>query len=398
MQRITFVTSTFYPEVGAAPSRLFYMAKALKNAGYEVDVITGFPNYPYGKFFQGYRNKFYQKEFIDGVKVIRCWLYPSHSKSIFLRFFTMVSFLFSALFISFPYFFKNRPSYIFTQSPPLLTPLLGIFYGKLFNVRVITNISDLWPSAIQQLGSIKNKFALNFLKRVEKFIYKSSFYCLAQSEEIKKHLLKYTDQVILYRTGVDLKLFLRKRSLQSRGPYLSLIYAGTLGLAQGVLDLCKKINFQSLGVTLDIYGAGLDKKELAQLSVSNNNINVIDPVDQATLPSILEKYDAALIPLKKSVYGTVPSKIYEAMAIGLPIFFHGNGEGAKLVLDSGSGLVSNPEDINQLIENIRKFKSLSQEEIQNLSKNGVAYASKMFDRKHHFNLFLNLLHSFEGHV
>ena len=135
-------------------------AKELISRGFEVEVITGFPNYPGGKLYDGYRMKLIQKEVIEGVSVTRLPLYPSHDKNKIGRVANYLSFAFSALIYGL--FFAKRPAVIYAYHPPLTVGVSAAIINFFRRVPIVLDIQDMWPDTLKATGMIANSRILKF--------------------------------------------------------------------------------------------------------------------------------------------------------------------------------------------------------------------------------------------
>jgi glycosyltransferase involved in cell wall biosynthesis len=167
------LTQYFPPEVGAAQTRLFEIAKELKKRGHSVTVVTAMPNYPKGEIFPEYRGKFFLKETISGIEVVRTWIYPAMDKSIIKRLMNYFSFTFTSFL---GLMRTSKPDYIFVESPPLFLGIAGYIVSRIRGVPFIFNISDLWPDSVKELGIMNNKLLLSFAEKLELFLYKKARY------------------------------------------------------------------------------------------------------------------------------------------------------------------------------------------------------------------------------
>lgn len=381
--KLAILTQYFYPETGAPQNRLLELARIFINYGWEISVITAMPNYPKGKIFPEYEGKFIMKEDLDGMQILRCWLYASNVPKSIPRIISMLTFSLTSLFGK--GFLKNfKPDYILVESPPLVLGVTAIILSKLTGAKLITNISDIWPMTARELGSISDGKIYNSLEKLEKYIYKNSFLCTGQSEEITEHIKKSGGKrTYLFRNGVDINRFKsdkNKKNSESSGN-LRIIYAGLIGLAQGIPDIAMNVDFTGAGAELHIYGEGGEKKMLEDYLENNPGKNVFlhKSVNRDEIPELLMQHDCALIPLIKNIHGAVPSKIYEAMAAGLPVLFSGTGEGAKIIDENQVGLLSKPKDFKSLEENIIKLKG-NRKLRDEMSANGKRAAEQKFDR------------------
>ena len=382
-QHILILSPNYSPEQGACASRIRFMAQGLSEAGFTVEILTTMPNYPQGKIFKNYTKQFYIRELDNRVEVKRYLSYPSHSPHLFPRLVSMISLSFVVLLSVFQQ--RNKPNIIIAQSPPLLLGLSAYLLSKWHHADFIFNISDLWPRALLDLGAVKRGFLYQVALQVERFLYQKAKLCIGQSEEILHYIKEVSPQIptFLYRTGVDCHLFLPKKINETtRTMPLKIVYAGLLGVAQGILSICKSINFKDLNAELHIYGEGYERDALVSFVHANPHLGVfIHPaVVQQEIPAILQRHDVALVTQKQVVFGTVPSKIYEAMAVGLPILFCGGGEGANIIETHQIGLVSTPNDFDALRKNIVQIGNLPTEELYKIKESGSKLAHNEFDR------------------
>ena len=380
--RIGILTQYYKPEMGAPPNRLFEMVSGLQKCGNNVVVVTGMPNYPSGKIFHEYKGKFTLTEECDGIEVKRFWLYASNTKKIIPRIWNMMSFSITSL-CAIRYLRQKKLDYLIVESPPLLLALSGRWMAKILNVRYVANISDLWPLSAKELGAISDGRLYKFLEKIERYIYRKADIVMGQSEEIVSHISAHGGKTTyLFRNGVDPSRFnntIPKKVIGTEP--IKIVYAGLLGFAQGIADICRSINFQVLGAEFHIYGDGGEKCEIEDILKDNPNNGIFyhGVVSREELPNVLLYSDMTLIPLVKNIYGAVPSKIYESMAAGLPIMFMGEGEGAKIVIENKIGLVAHAKDYETLKENI-KYAVTHPDDVSKMTENCIDAANRKFNR------------------
>ncbi len=356
--RIAILTQYYKPEMGAAQNRLSELAVGLKKCGREVEVITAMPNYPTGKIFNEYKGKLKTKETIDDIPVRRYWMKASNSKKIIPRILSMFSFSFNVLF-SLPYILKRKFNFIIIESPPLTLGISGYIISRLAGSKMVLNVSDLWPLSAKELGAISDGFLYRILERIERLIYKKSYLCMGQSQEITDHLNKNgSKRTYLFRNGVDPNRFKKINKQPDFNNNTKIVYTGLLGVAQGILDICKNVNFKDLDAEFHIYGDGAERELLEKylLKSPDKGIFYHGKVSRDQIPGVLIQYSVTLIPLVKNIYGAVPSKIYESMAAGLPILFSGGGEGRSIIENYNLGWTSDAGDYSMLKENIKKIR------------------------------------------
>lgn len=382
--------------MGAPQSRLYETILGLQKRGWEIRVITAMPNYPTGKIFKGYKGRFSMKDELDGIDIRRYTLYASHSKRSVPRIVSMLSFGFTSMF-SMLRVRRFRPRYIITESPPLTLGLTGLALARFSGAKHIMNVSDIWPLSALRLGAISEGYMYRKLEGLERYLYRRSFACMGQSSEITERLEK-TDskRTLLFRNGVDFNRFEHIRDTfikpETNGK-LRIVYAGLLGIAQGVLDICRNIDFASLGAELHIYGAGSEKEAIKEFVAHHQQrgIFVHGTVHRNDIPETLMAYDITLIPLVTPIYGAIPSKIYEAMAAGLPIIFSGGGEGERIIEEHHAGWSCTPSDHRQIAEQIKAVAMMDNEELDKIRANCIKAARNVFNREiqvEHLNQFL----------
>ena len=355
--RIAVLTQYYKPEMGAPQNRLYEMAVGLQKKGWEITIISAMPNYPTGRIFPEYKNRFCITEIIDDMIVKRYWIYASKSKKAIPRIISLLSFSFTSLF-SLKYLKKYAPEILIVESPPLTLGLTGVFLSRFLKCKLVFNVSDLWPLTAKELGAISDGVFYRFLESIERYIYKKSTMCMGQSEEIVNYISKNsTKKNYLFRNGVDPSRF--NNLANTTNALKKITYTGLLGVAQGILDICKNVNFCKLGVEFHIYGDGAEKEDIVEYLNANTGRGIYfhGIVKRENIPSILLDSDATLISLVKNIYGAVPSKIYESMAAGLPILFVGEGEGKMIIEKYDLGLISTPGNYDLLKENIFKLKN-----------------------------------------
>lgn len=380
--RIGLLTQYYKPEMGAPQNRLYEMMRGLSELGNEVSIVTAMPNYPTGKIFNAYKGKFSCIENIDDIEIKRYWLYASNARKAIPRIWNMLSFTLISL-CSLPYLKKKKLDYLIVESPPLTLAWVGRWLAKLTGAKYVANISDLWPLSAKELGAISEGRLYRILEKLERYIYRKSDFVMGQSEEIVSYIANHgAKETYLFRNGVDPTRFdLSKKRVRKETESIRIIYAGLLGFAQGIADICKSINFKELNAELHIYGAGGEKNEIVDFLNSNSECGITyhGIVSRDELPSVLLDSDMTLIPLVKNIFGAVPSKIYESMAAGLPIMFMGEGEGAKIVKENNLGLVADSKDYSKLKENIQ-YAACHMSEIEKMTTNCINAANNKFNR------------------
>ena len=380
-KKIKIITSFFPPEKGAASHRILTTAKELSSHGFDVSVITTLANYPTGKLFDGHKKMLYKKEKIEGIDCIRCWVFPSNSNNPIIRILSMLSYCFSLIFVI-PSLFFNKPDIMFVQTPPLLPGITGILISKLLRIKVVLNVSDIWPLTAVELGVMRHKsFSFRLFSGIENIMYRLSDAMIGQSNETCSYLKQKSDKpILLYRnlTKPNFNQIVNEQVLNSKK---KIVYAGLLGFAQGVFNICKNIDFKSLDIEFHVFGDGIEKSLIENFIQQNSECNIFlhQTITKDEMQNKLLTYDATIIPLTKNIYGAFPSKITMAMAAGLPIFFSGDGEGFKIVDEFNLGYVSEAGNLNALEKNIIDFSKLNHQQINLMKLNIMNVVEKDFN-------------------
>ena len=346
MKEILIISNYYPPEKGAAANRIEQLALKLYQNNYKVSIICPLGNYPKGELFPEYKGKFSVTENRDNIIVKRLWIYPSVSKNLIIRILSVLSFSMSLFFYL---LVKKTPKKVIVQSPPLLLSFISVFVLSLKNKKIILNISDLWPIAAIELKALKEgSFSHKSSLFLERYIYKKATLIIGQSTEIITHVksLFPEKECYLYRNFPDHKIENIDLITQENQP-IKIFYAGLLGIAQGVRELCEKLNLNELNIELHIFGDGAEKNQIEALLSSEKKIFFHGMMERNDLHEKLKTFDVAIVPLKTRIYGSVPSKIFEYGSLGFPILYFGGGEGETIVDENNTE--KKPETVASLV-------------------------------------------------
>lgn len=380
MEEILIVSNYYPPEKGAAANRIEQLALELKKNNYTVSVVCPLGNYPKGILFPEYKGKFSVTENRKHISVKRLWIYPSVSQNLLVRTVSVLSFTLSLFFYL---LFKKTPKKVIVQSPPLLLSFIAVLVLSWKKKKIILNVSDLWPLAAIELNALKeNSFSHKSSLFFERFIYKKSSLILGQSNEIISHIhtLFPEKECHLYRNFPDHKISKIELETQEKQP-IKIFYAGLLGIAQGVLELCQKIDLNHLNIELHIFGDGAEKKAIETL-ISNQKQQKIffhGMMGRKELHETLKTQDIAIVPLKTRIYGSVPSKIFEYSSLGFPTLYLGGGEGATIVEENKIGWVITVGDYGELNKKLISISDLSTLELDKMKKEIFTKTQEIFN-------------------
>ena len=392
--RILIHTQYYPPEIGAPQNRLHDLAVRLQKLDIEVEVLTAMPNYPSMKIHEGYKNKFYKKESIEGIQLFRSWIFVTQSKGIFLRLLNYFSFVFSSFWIG--WFKTKKYDYILCESPPLFLGITTYLLCKLKGAKLIFNVSDLWPESAEKLDLVTNQFFLKLAYKLEAFLYRKAFIISGQTKGIVQDIKTRFPETKPYwlPNGVDLDFFDSDRepdfSWRESNGYHSedvlFLYAGIIGHAQGlevILKAAKLIDNQKVKFVL--VGDGPVKNELLELKLKMEltNVSFYPSIPKMEIFKVIQSVDAVVVPLRKLdlFLGAIPSKIFENLAMKKALLLGVDGESRDLFVKEGNcGLYFEPENEHELANQVHLLME-NRHHIEELGENGLKYVEKHFNRK-----------------
>lgn len=403
--RVLLVAERYWPEVGAAPSRLANMAEGLKRQGCEVDVLTSLPNYPKGKIFDGYRGCVSKHEVRNGVEVFRYWIYATVSRNPMARALNMFSF--AVMIWLFAFKRKRIKSYdsVIIQTPQLIVAAsaMRLFKG-LYGKKCVLNVSDIWPLTAVDMGAVtKGSRSYRFMEKLEKYLYWKADGVLGQSEEILNHVAckmeegrgntaldPDSEEVLGSKMWQEDKRLFLYRNLQtyqmdcdhkSKGTVMKMVFSGMLGVAQDVAGIVKNVPWKELGVEFHIFGGGKQYDEIVSWCKEHpdGGVTAHGFVPKEEIAGRLSSMDASIVPLATRIRGAFPSKVFDILPQGLPILFCGGGEGAQFISSHEVGYTSTPGDYAALTENIKKLRDMSPAAYESMSARCITLSKQELD-------------------
>jgi len=387
--RIAMLTQYFPPEMGAPQARLYELATRLQARGHELTIVTAMPNYPTGKILSEYRRRAFCVEKLDGMKVIRTPIYPSRSRNLLVRLASYMSFTVSSLVMG--SWSVGRQDLLIVESPPLFLGPSGIAMSRLTRSRMILMVSDIWPDVAVRMGNIIGKRQAKLLERLEGFLYRHSA-CVALTnpgavEQVRRRFPDVSCAVI--SNGVDTTFFrpeLRSDAIRQEfgiaPDQFAAGYCGLHGFFQGlevVIEAAKRLRDEPR-VRFVLVGDGPTKESLISQARDAGLSNIVFYPRQPKnrMPHILASMDASLIPLAASLPGTMPSKVYEALAAGTPVIVTAGCEAERLVQRYNVGRLFGSANAEQLANAILELAS-DRSLCATMRTNSIALAQR-FDR------------------
>jgi glycosyltransferase involved in cell wall biosynthesis len=395
--RILFFADNFKPETNAPATHIYERCRYWVNWGHEVTVLTTAPNFPEGRVFAGYRNRLRHVEMMDGIRVVRGWTYITANEGFLRRTIDYLSYVPSALLNSLG---ETSPDVVISSSPQLFTAVAGVAYAQFCGVPHVFEVRDLWPASILATSSMKPGRIYHALEWLELMLYRRSRRVLSFTESFVPELTKRgvpADKIDVVINGASLDLFhpQAKRDVeletrhQLQGRFV-VGYLGTWGLAHGLENVIHAAEaMRHEPVTFLFVGGGAAKEQLEKLVADKqlNNVLLIPRVTKQELLRYWSLCDASLIHLKDDpVFSTViPSKIFESMAVGLPMIYVGPpGEGGQIVQRHEAGLVipaAQPEQLINAVRTLRDQPDLRQRLAQNSLQAAPEYSRERQARK-----------------
>jgi len=387
--KILIVSQYFWPEEFI----LNDLAIDLVDRGHDVTVLTGIPNYPKGKFYDGYGFKFAIENY-RGIKIYRVPIIPRGNNSIMLII-NYISFVLTGSF--FALFHKKKYDKIFAVIfSPITAVYPAIVYKKRHNTKLYLWVQDLWPESVSAAGKVKSNFIQIFLTKIVENIYKNSDKVLVQSEAFIESIKKkgVTEYQLGYIPNWAEDLFsdttkTSVRKFQNIIPVgFKIMFAGNLGEAQDFESIIKaaELTKHFPDIIWVIIGEGRKKGwiecEISRLGLQKT-VFLLGRYPKEDMPSFFIHADMMLLSLKdEEIFSrTIPAKLQAYMAFGKPIIGILNGTGADIIRRAECGYIANAGDFRKLAENaINAYKEESNILIE-MGIKGKKYYIQNFSKK-----------------
>lgn len=387
-KHILIISQYFYPE----QFRINDMATEWMSQGYKVTVLTGIPNYPQGRFYEGYGWFKKRRESWNGIDIIRIPLFARGRTAIGMIL-NYSSFIVSGFF--WKCFTDVKADFVFTfEVSPMTQALIGVWYAKKYKIPNYLYVQDLWPENVEIVTGIHSKAVVTPIIKMVEYIYKNCDKIFATSpsfvSEIQKRLKNKKDKVFYWpQYAEDFYVPTNEHSkLIPSDKVLNITFTGNIGTAQGLEILPKTARLlkeKGIQVRFNIVGDGRNKSTLAQ-QIEDHNVreyfNMIEHQPAFDIPGILSASDAAFVSFaNNSLYlKTIPAKLQSYMACGCPIIASAGGETKKVVEESMCGLVSDIGSAENLVSSIILFANMSEQQRKWLGNNALNYCKAHFEK------------------
>ena len=374
---ILFLTDNFPPERNVPAMRTWEHVSRWVKDGHRVTIITTAPNFPQGKPLAGYTNRWYMKEDMGGVTVIRVKSYIAANEGFLKRILDYVSFMVTGGIVA---MFQKRPDILITTSPQFFCAVAGWVVSRLRRLPWIFELRDLWPASIVAVGAMKEGIAIKTLYWMEMSMYRAADRVIAVTKGLKQDLVDRgipSDKIVVVRNGADTNrftprpkdaTFVEKFGLQGK---FVVGYYGTIGMGAGVqtaVDAGRVLRDRGrddIVIMLAGAGAEYDEVEKSIQEQGLTNVKLLPPFDQADMPAMWSLLDGAIVMMKDRPLfrATISSKTFEALAMGMPVIMSlPAGEATGLVDEYGFGinvLPENPEDMANAIQKLADDPALT---------------------------------------
>lgn len=370
--RILFLTENFPPETNAAATRVSERALYWVKAGHQVTVLTCAPNFPGGKLFDGWENRWRQVGDLGGIRVVRLKTYIAPNEGFARRILDFISFMVSAVVFG---LFEPKPDVVVATSPQFFAAVGGWTLAGLRGVPFVFELGDLWPRSITAVGAMKDSLVIRWLERLELFLYRRSAAVVALTRAFKDDLIRRAipaDKIAVVINGVDLPRYApRPRDAELAAQWgladaFVIGYVGTHGMAHGlinVLDAAECLR-DAPRIRFLLVGAGAERQMLMDEARRRGLDNVVfgPPQPKEMMPRVWSLCDVALVHLKDSpaFAEVIPSKIFEAMGMGLPLLLVAPaGEASRIIETDRAGLFVPAADPQGLADAARRLEAES---------------------------------------
>jgi len=389
---ILIVTQYFWPE----NCRINDLAESLFEIGHNVTVLTGLPNYPEGKLYHGYRWRIIKETHHD-INIVRIPLILRGKATNLRLFFNYASFALFASILS-PFMIKKNIDAIFVYGgSPITQAIPALVLKKILQAPVFLWVLDLWPESVFVNNRIKSRTLFRAIQAMTKWIYKYCDWILVQSKAMinpVKNNGGNIDRIVYFPSWAESQFLKPTTDLSDecfleklpKGFYIT--FAGNIGEGQDIetiIDAAESLtNIRSIHWLIIGYGSKFDwlKNNIEKRNLQKN-VHILGKRPLTTMPMYFSFSDVLLASLKKkNIYAlTIPGKIQSYMASTKPIIAMIDGESARIIKESKSGITVPSEDVEKLVEAVKTMHKMSPEQLKRMGMNGKNYYLANFDFK-----------------
>jgi colanic acid biosynthesis glycosyl transferase WcaI len=402
--RILFLSQYFPPEPGAPAARVSELAGAWVRAGHEVTVLTAMPNHPTGVVPEAYRGRSLVRERLDGIDVVRTWIYAARNSGRVRRSLAYASYALSA--IAWGQMHTRAPDVVVATSPQLLCAAAGRVTAAMHRTPFVFEVRDLWPESVVAVGALSAGHpVVRALTVVEEGLYRAADAIVVVTDSFRERLVERgqpASKIDVVKNGVDLRRFAplpRETPLRAQLGWNDKFvagYVGTHGMAHGldaVLDVAKRLAGRD-DVRVLFVGEGAERTRLEARARAEkiDNVRFLGVLPRDRMNEVYATLDLALVSLKKSELFTtvIPSKIFEIAAMARPVLISVDGEARTIVEASGGGVFVPPEDVETMAAALVGFAD-NRARSEAMGAAGRDYVVREFDRESLAHKYLGVL-------
>ena len=366
-------------------------AKKLRDLGNDVEVLTGFPNYPSGKIYPGYSIKLFQVEMMEGVRVMRVPLFPSHDASAFRRILNYVSFGLASLFAGL--LVVSRKDVIYACGPPVTVGVGTALISLVRRIPFVYDIQDLWPDSLGATGMFNNSFGSKIVGHVCKWVYRCATHITVQSLGVKERLIargmpeakvsvifNWCDEASIVTELTSTNKLNHSHQYSKPSSAFDVLFAGNMGKAQdmdAVLEAFRLLQIETPSIRLLLLGGGIEVPRLKKSAKDQKITNVIF-IPRVPMPEVgnfLARADLLLVHLKDDPLFkiTIPAKTQAYLAAGKAIVMAVAGDASRVILESNSGVCAKPSNARSIADVIQQLSILPPSELKKMGENGRAF-------------------------
>jgi glycosyltransferase involved in cell wall biosynthesis len=401
--RILILTQYFPPEFGAAAARNSEHARLWAERGHEVEVCTGFPNYPSGVVAESYRGRWFAREERDGLTVNRSWIYATPNRVVWKRALASLSFMVSAFVCGLTR--CRRPDVIIASSGPFFVGPLGWLLSVFRRVPFVFEVRDLLPQQAVDVGMLKNPALIRFLQAIEEFLYRRALCVVTVAEASRQALIaRGFDEARIFtlENGIREEFFApgaKENAIRHEYGWTDkfvVMYIGAHGVSQGLFALLEAAELLTDldDVRIVFVGDGAEKPAMMDWVKERglNNVDFLPLQDKDRMPAFYAASDACFVPLRRGDYFriNIPSKVFEIMACARPVILGAEGQARALVEEAGAGLCVGPEDAEAYAEAVRALR-VNPDHARELGDKGRRYVLSRFTRAQKAEHYIEVL-------
>ena len=378
-------------------------ALSLRARKHDIEVLTGLPNYPAGKFFKGYNYSGPYSEYYQDIPVWRCPLIPRGNASKWRLTINYLSFAFLSCIRGL--FVCRRPFDVILvfENSPVTVGIPARFIKMLSGARLFFWVQDLWPESLSATGAIRSSIILKWVGKLTQWIYKGCDCILIQSQAFRESVIKYgakLDQIRYFPNyaediykPVTLSVDAPENALMPAG--FRVMFAGNIGKAQDFETILAAAKLTQIKPDIQwvILGDGRNRDWVEDKIRRCNltNVHLLGRYDKEKMPAFFSLADVMLVSLKREpIFAlTVPAKVQSYLACGKAILASLDGEGARIINEARAGLTVPAENPRELADAVLRLSTLGSEALMEMGRNARTYFETHFSRT-------NLLDDFEG--